>query len=125
MRTIEQDVKNMVLDAINDERLTDMNICDIHNEVFNTDYFIIGTYEAKKYLEAFGVFEAIEIVRDYEVDNFGECNTDLSDPEKIVNMLAYIKGEEFLNSLVTIKKNWNEDLIKELEIELKSEIEAI
>ena len=25
--------------------------CDLHNEIFNTDYYIIGTYEAKKALE--------------------------------------------------------------------------
>ena len=23
--------------------------CDLHNEVFNTDYYIIGTYQAKKH----------------------------------------------------------------------------
>ena len=124
MTRIEKDVKNMVLDAINDNRLTDMNVCDIHNEIFNTDYFIIGTYEAKKYLEAFGVFEAIEIVRDYEVDNFDDCTTNLADPEKLVNMLAYIKGEEYLNSLSVITDNWDEYLTEELEIELKAEIEA-
>ena len=22
--------------------------CDLHNEVFNTDYYVIGTYEARK-----------------------------------------------------------------------------
>ena len=25
--------------------------CDLHNEVFNTDYYIIGTYQAKEALK--------------------------------------------------------------------------
>ena len=40
--------------------------CDLHHEVFNTDYYIIGTYEAKKALEEYGVFDAIEKVQTYE-----------------------------------------------------------
>lgn len=84
--------------------------CDLHNEVFNTDYYIIGTYEAKQALAAFGVFEAIEKVMDYEKFNFGEVYTDISNPEKLVNMLFYIIGEEVisdLNELEEFNDNWN------------------
>lgn len=84
---------------------------DLHNEVFNTDYYIIGTYEAKKALEEYGVFEAIEKVQTYEKDNFGEVYTDLSDPEKLVNMLFYIIGEEVLFEMMDgvdeFHNNWN------------------
>ena len=61
--------------------------CDLHNEVFNTDYYIIGTHQAKKALEDYGVWDAIEKVQTYEKDNFGEVYTDLSDPEKRFNSL--------------------------------------
>ena len=44
--------------------------CDLHNEVFNTNYYIIGTYEAKKALEQYGVFNAIGKIKEYENDNF-------------------------------------------------------
>lgn len=84
--------------------------CDLHNEAFNTDYYIIGTYEAKQALVAFGVFEAIEKVMDYEKFNFGEVYTDISNPEKLVNMLFYIVGEEVisdLNELEAFNDNWN------------------
>ena len=67
---------------------------DLHNEVFNTNYYIIGTYQAEKALEQYGVFEAIRKIQEYENDNFGEVLTDLSDPENIANMLYYIIGEE-------------------------------
>jgi hypothetical protein len=62
---------------------------------FNTDYYIIGTYKAKKWLGD-EVFNVIEIIKDYEQLHFGEVSTDLSDPEKIVNMYAYIIGENIV-----------------------------
>ncbi len=70
--------------------------CNLHNEVFNTDYYIIGTYKAKEALREYDVIEALEKVQEYEKSNFGEVYTDLSDPEKLVNMLWYIIGEEVL-----------------------------
>lgn len=84
---------------------------DLHNEIFNTDYYIIGTHEAKKALEEYDVFEAIAKVQDYEKDNFGEVYTDLSNPEKLVNMLYYIIGEEVLFEMMegieAWEDNWN------------------
>ena len=85
--------------------------CDLHNEVFNTDYYIVGTYSAEKELEKFGVFKAIKKVQEYEKENFGETNTELSNPEKLVNMLYYIIGEEVLFKLMEnvqeFDDNWN------------------
>ena len=85
--------------------------CDLHNEVFNTDYYIIGTYEAKQQLESIGVFEAIDKVQTYEKDNFGEVTTDLSNPEKLINVLYYIIGEEELSEMMEdieeFQDNWN------------------
>ena len=52
--------------------------CDLHNEVFNMDYYIIGSYEAKEALKEYDVWEAIEKVQTYEKYNFGEVYTDLS-----------------------------------------------
>ncbi len=83
--------------------------CDLHNEVFNTDYYIIGTYKAKEALNEYGVFEAIEKVQAYEKDNFGEIYTDLSDPEKLINMLYYIIGEEVLFKMMDGIKAWNDN----------------
>jgi hypothetical protein len=85
--------------------------CDLHNEVFNTDYYIIGTYQAKEALKEYDVFEAIEKVQTYEKDNFGKIYTDMSDPEKLINMLHYIIGEEVLHEMMdgieVWEENWN------------------
>lgn len=105
----------MRIEAINDIIETLENgytgyYCDLHNEVFNTDYYIIGTYEAKNALNEYDVFEAIEKVQDYEKDNFGEVYTDISDPEKLVNMLYYVIGDEIIGEMYDIEvfsDNWD------------------
>ena len=71
---------------------------ELHHEIFNTDYYIIGTYKAKKWLGDYA-FDVIGFIKEYEQDNFGECYTDLSNVEKVVNMYVYIIGEELVNEL--------------------------
>tara|TARA_R100001086_G_C11749759_1_gene234984 strand:+ start:263 stop:610 length:348 start_codon:yes stop_codon:yes gene_type:complete len=68
---------------------------ELHYHAFNCDYYIIGTHKAKQWLGA-EAFDVIGIVKEYEQDNFGEVTTDLSDPEKVANMYAYIVGEEIV-----------------------------
>lgn len=84
--------------------------CDLHNEVFNTYYYIIGIYEAKEALKQYDVFDAIKKVQEYEKLNFGEVTTDISDPEKLANMLYYIIGEDVISDMYEIDEfndNWN------------------
>ena len=101
--------------------------CDLHNEVFNTDYYIIGTYEAEEALKEYGVFEAIEKVQEYEKFNFGEIYTDLSDPERLINMLYYIIGEEvlfeMLDDIEAFSDNWNNKADEETNAEILKAIE--
>lgn len=87
--------------------------CDLHNEVFNTDYYIIGRQEAKAALEEYGVFDAIELVQKYEDEQFGERYTDLSDPEKLINMIYYVVGDEVIAEISekskTFSDKWNDE----------------
>lgn len=113
-----EDMKNEAIKAII-EALEDGYsgyYCDLHNEVFNTDYYIIGTYDAKKVLREYDVFDAIELVQEYEKFNFGEVTTDLSDPEKLINMVWYIIGDEVIgemNAIEAFNDNWNEEATEE------------
>ena len=100
-------------------------ICDLHHEIYNTDYFIIGTYKATKFLESVGTFEAINRVKEYEQDNFGQCSTDLSDPEKVVNMWAYIEGEEVLQACEAITDNWDGRMTKEIANQIIEQLESL
>jgi len=70
-----------------------------HHEIFNTNYYIIGTYRAEQWLAGYA-FKAIAKIKKYETDNFGEVMTDLSNPEAVVNMYVYIAGEYLLDKLV-------------------------
>ena len=86
-------------------RYSDIN--ELHNMIFNTDYFLIGYYQCEQWLKD-KAFECIGIIQDYEKDQFGEVSTDLSSSENVVNMYAYIVGEELLYSM--------EDDLKEQEL---------
>lgn len=72
---------------------------DLHHKAFNEDYYIIGYYEAEQWLGDMA-FSVIGHIKEYEQSNFGEVYTDLSDPFKVVNMYAYIVGEEIVNEYI-------------------------
>ena len=96
--------------------------CDLHHEVFNTNYYTIWTCQAKKELEEFGLWDAIEKVQTYEKENFGNVYTDLSDPIKLINMLYYIIGEEVLNELMDGVEVWNANWNNRADDEINAEI---
>ena len=78
---------------------------DLHYHLFNEDYYIIGTYKAEKWLGN-NVFKVIDYIKEYENDNFGEVSTDFSNPESVVNMFTYIRGEELLADREENKRTW-------------------
>tara|TARA_R100000808_G_C2082701_1_gene106017 strand:+ start:164 stop:496 length:333 start_codon:yes stop_codon:yes gene_type:complete len=100
----EQEIKEYAEEQIKyhleyDENYLDNDISDIHHDLFNTDYYIIGIYQAKKWLGD-KAFDIIGDIKEYEEDNFGELYTDLSDVEKVVNMYVYIVGESILEDVI-------------------------
>ena len=70
---------------------------DLTMEVANNDYYIIGTAQAEKALNEFGVFKAIEKVTQYEEANFGEVDTDMSNPEELATALFLAVTSEGIN----------------------------
>lgn len=72
--------------------------CDLHNYLFNEDYAFIYDDEAEEAVNSVNVWSAIRLVKKYEEDNFGECNTEIS-ACKIANLLCYIYGEFLLNQV--------------------------
>ena len=104
---MKKEARKAIIEALQDGY--DGYYCDLHHEVFNTDYYIIGTYQAREALNEYDVFEALEKVQTYEKDNFGEIYTDLSNPEKLVNMLYYIIGEEVLYEMMDGIEAWEEN----------------
>ena len=102
----EDEIREHTVDMLRDLKGSRIYGCDLHNEIYNTDYYIIGTYKAKDWCGS-ETFNIIEIIKEYEQDNFGEVNTDFSDPEKVVNMYVYIVGEDVLSESETLRKAWD------------------
>ena len=120
-------------DALDDGNRT---LEDIQMNTTNTDLWIIGTYKASQALGEFneedqlytgtnldGVFGAIEYVKNYETDQLGTVNTDLTDPEKVASMVAYINMECVLNDLsVKFDLDFAEELTDQQVDEIKEYI---
>lgn len=68
----------------------------IFMELANTDYYITYTKEAKEALEQFGVFKALEIVTDYEVEMHGQATRRVAEPASFANFLWYILCEKYV-----------------------------
>ena len=98
MYTQKQDIKDYIIQQLNDDVGLDQHISELHHYLLNEDYFIIGYYQAEQWLKKDNgsVFEAIETIREYEQTNYGQVSTDLSSSENVANMLAYILGEQIL-----------------------------
>jgi hypothetical protein len=95
--SIKNELLTYIEDLKKDRVLTEENREEWHYLAFNQDYYIIGYYNASQWLKKHDLdpFEAIEIVRDYENDNFGEFTSRINS-EAVVNMLVYIYGEELI-----------------------------
>jgi hypothetical protein len=106
MTNLENEAREYIASQLIELDLIGEYIGDIHHKIANEDYFIIGRYRAKVWIEATtGVFEAIELIQTYESEVFGESYTDLSDPEKVANMLMYIACDELLSKSDTLQSS--------------------
>ena len=114
--TVKNELKNYLLDCINDGTLTNENKDEWHYYAFNQSYYIMYEAGANYWLQKhkISVFEAIGLVREYEENNFGKFNSEIS-AEQIANMLAYIYGEEIIYS-------YDAETVEELESQIKNDL---
>ena len=99
----KEEIEDTFYDFIDeqDKDWIEENRDDLHHHAFNTDYYIIGTYRATQWLGD-QVFNVIQFIKEYEENNFGEISTDFSNAENVVNMYAYIIGEEIVSDYVNV-----------------------
>ena len=103
MKNKEQEIKEYCIERLKEiadycgaDDFKDMDPhTDLHNDVFNTDYYIVGRYQAKQWLGA-DAFDCIAEIQDWEQCHLGESNTDFSEPETVVNMYVYVVGERII-----------------------------
>lgn len=91
---------------------------DLHHYAFNEDYYLIGTWTAKQWLDKHNIdaFDAISEIIEWQNETFGESQLSASDitPEKIANLYVYLMGEQLLSEFYLD----SEDLMAELKAEL-------
>ena len=112
--TVEE-IKNDIVEALDDY---DGYYCDLHDAVFNSEYYADNKEEALEMLEEYGVFNAIKRIQDFQKTNYGECFTDFSIPQEIANFLYYLLGYEFMtenqNFSEIIDEYWNDEATDEV-----------
>lgn len=123
MTQLENDIRKYVVENISNLVGTPMG--DIHHYLFNQDYWVVGYYQAEQeILKHCSIFQAIGIVKDYEMDHFGEVYTDLSSSERVCNMLVYILGDECLNGCKAFADfdNWDGNLTDDIANQIINEL---
>jgi hypothetical protein len=105
-----EEIKDYAIEGLENLKGTNPEGSDIHHNIFNMDYYILGTYEAKKWVEKIGAFAVIGEIVDYETLHFGKVTTDCTEPEMVANMYSYIKGQEILDESKTYHELYHEKL---------------
>ena len=96
--SVKEELKAYVISMVDDNVLTMENKDDWHYLAFNEDYYLIGYYNCDNWLKDhnIGQFEAANICVQYEIDQYGQSYKEYDNSETVVNMLAYIFGEEVI-----------------------------
>ena len=98
------EIKNELLDYVenNDLILADaLQDDDLHFNVYNSDYFIIGYYNAEQWLikdDRNYTFEVLGYVQEQSEEMFGTIEK-ITDAERLVNLYAYWLGYEVIAEL--------------------------
>ena len=115
--SIKNELRQYVEDSISNYDCLDE---DLHNELFNSDYYLIGYQKCEKWLNKhyISLFDGIAFAQDYERENFGnDAVRTYDNSETLVNMITYIIGEvvvyEFLENLEKEKEKSRIDAIAE------------
>ena len=112
------DIKDYILDQLDDNIGLDNKASDLHHYLLNENYFIIGNAQAKEWLGN-DWDEAISLIEGYDKFHFGSVYADLNDAEKVANYLAYIIGETMINDCLPVNSARNNDaLINENTLDL-------
>ena len=92
---IKKEIANEIIDYIEGYGIQNMYLCDIANELYNSDYYIIGIYQAKEWLKKHfdDMLETIEYWEDETGEPFKDSITEV---EKIATLVAYTVADSVL-----------------------------
>ena len=110
MSRYSRKIRNLIKDEIKDMIMDyeDVYGCDLAYEMYNNDYYIIGTYKAKQFLKEY-FDDMTECLEQYQ-EEFGETYPDITNPEKVATLLALFVAQDVLYESKTLDKCWNDRL---------------
>lgn len=93
-------------------------LCDLHNEVFNTEMYETNAAKAARILDGLGSYSVVAETVKYEQGIFGQASVEkYSDPCLVLSMLWYMVGQEALAELgedvPEFEEFWDEELTEE------------
>ena len=116
MSRYSKKIRNLIKDEIKDMIMDykDVYGCDLAYEMYNNDYYIIGTYKAKEFLKEY-FDDMTECLEQYQ-EEFGETYPDITNPEKVATLLTLFVAQDVLCESKTLDKCWNERLLEESDL---------
>ena len=110
MSRYSRKIRNLIKDEIKDNIMDYENVygCDLAYEMYNNDYYIIGTYKAKQFLKEY-FDDMCECLEQYQ-EEVGEVYKDITDPEKVASLLALFVAQDVLSESKVLDDKWNEAL---------------
>ena len=116
MSRYSRKIRNLIKDEIKDMIMDYENVygCDLAYEMYNNDYYIIGTYKAKQFLKEY-FDDMTECLEQYQ-EEFGETYPDITNPEKVATLLTLFVAQDVLCESKTLDKCWNERLLEESDL---------
>ena len=111
---IKDEIKDMIMDY------EDVYGSDLAYEMYNNDYYIIGTYKARQFLKKY-FDDMIECLEQYE-EELGETYPDITNSEKLATLLALSVAEDVLCESKTLDEYWDCRLTEENLEAIKEEL---
>ena len=97
----------------------EMDWSELHNDIFNTCYFITDENEGYEWFESVENYVKIQqFVNYYQMNNYGETTFDITDHLKVINMYCYIIGEVELP--IMLEERYKEEMSEILNQELEN-----
>ena len=103
------EIKNELLDYVENNNLTlseALQDDDLHYKVYNSDYFVIGYYNAEQWLikdDRNYTFEVLGYVQEQEEIALGTIEK-IDNAERLVNLYAYWLGYEVIAELQAVQE---------------------
>ena len=109
---IQNEIGKGLLDFMIGTDCDDMYICDIANYCYNEDYYLIGIYQCRQWVQKY--FDDVAEVVEYWVWETGDneyYGLIFADVEKLVSIVAYTICEYIINNICEVLDiDWNDTL---------------